>query len=158
MTVEYPAVYNSGTSSWQTLAQSLPDGGEDGQVLTKSSSASYDVDWETLDLSTKADKLLSINSSSASYYSLVLSDANKLVELTSSSFNDLGIPTNSSVAFPIGTQITILQVGTGQVGLSPASGVTLNATPGVYTRAQWSSVTLIKRDTDTWVAIGDLTA
>jgi hypothetical protein len=43
------------------------------------------------------------------------------------------------------------------------SGVTLNGTPQgtaniIKLRAQWSSVTLIKRATDTWVALGDLQA
>jgi hypothetical protein len=37
-------------------------------------------------------------------------------------------------------------------------GVTINATPGLKLRAQWSSATLVKRNTDTWVLVGDLSA
>jgi hypothetical protein len=42
--------------------------------------------------------------------------------------------------------------------ITATGGVTINATPGLKLRAQWSSVTLIKRATDTWVALGDLQA
>lgn len=47
--------------------------------------------------------------------------------------------------------------GAGQVTVGGA-GVTINATPGLKLRTQWSSATLIKRATDTWVAVGDLSA
>ena len=70
----------------------------------------------------------------------------------------LTIPTNASVAFPNGTQIVILQTGTSQVTLAGASGVTVNGTPGLKLRAQWSSATLIKRADNVWVALGDLSA
>jgi hypothetical protein len=112
--------------------------------------------WATLDLSTKADKLLSTNARVASY-SLVLSDADKIVEMNVGSANNLTVPLNSSQPFPIGTEITIIQTGSGQTTIVPTGGVTVNATPGLKLRTQWSSATLIKRATDTWIAIGDLT-
>jgi hypothetical protein len=74
------------------------------------------------------------------------------------SANNLTVPLNSSIPFPIGTQITILQVGAGQTTITPIGGVTINSTPGLKLRAQWSSASLIKRATNTWVAIGDLSA
>ena len=86
---------------------------------------------------------------------LVLADAGKMVECNNSSLVTVTVPTNSSVAYPTGTQIQFLQVGTGQISFSGA-GVTLNASPGTKTRGQWSAATLIKRGTDTWVVIGDL--
>lgn len=95
------------------------------------------------------------NAQTASY-TLVLADDGKIVEISNASANTLTVPPNSSVAFPIGTQITILQTGAGQTTLTAGAGVTINATPGLKLRAQWSSVTLIKRGTDTWVALGDL--
>ena len=48
--------------------------------------------------------------------------------------------------------------GTGQTTINPTGGVTVNGTPGLKLRAQWSSCTLVKRATDTWVAMGDLSA
>jgi hypothetical protein len=87
-------------------------------------------------------------------YTLVLGDQGKLIELESGA---LAVPANASVPFPIGTNITVLRTGTGQVVISPVSvDVTINGTPGLTLRTQWSSATLIKRATDTWVAIGDL--
>jgi hypothetical protein len=94
----------------------------------------------------------------AASYTLVLTDKNKLVEMGVGSANTLTVPPNSSVAFPIGSTITILQTGAGQCTLTAGAGVTVNGTPGLKLRTTWSSATLIKRATDTWVALGDLVA
>jgi hypothetical protein len=91
-------------------------------------------------------------------YTTVLTDRDKLVEISSASGVTLTIPTNASVAYPVGTSIDILQTGAGQVTIAGAGGVTVNATPGLKLRTQWSSATLFKRATDTWVVFGDLTA
>jgi hypothetical protein len=91
-------------------------------------------------------------------YTLVLTDKDKLVEIANASANNLTVPLNSSVAYPVGTQINILQTGAGQTTVVATGGVTINATPGLKLRAQWSSATLIKRATDTWVLVGDLSA
>jgi hypothetical protein len=98
---------------------------------------------------------LSIVEKTASY-TLVLSDKDKLIEMNSSSANDLTVPLNSSEAFPVGSQINILQIGTGQTTVAATSGVTINATPGLKLRARWSSATLIKRAENFWVLVGDL--
>jgi hypothetical protein len=87
-----------------------------------------------------------------------ISDAGKLVELSNTSAITVTMPLNSSVPFPVGTQINLLQTNTGQVSVVGAGGVTLNATPGAKLRTQWSFATLIKRATDTWVLVGDITA
>lgn len=102
-----------------------------------------------------ASSTLSTNAQTVSY-TLVLADKDKLVEVSNASANTLTVPPNSSVAYPVGTQITVLQTGAGQTTITPGSGVTVNGTPGLKLRDQWSSATLIKRATDTWVAIGDL--
>jgi hypothetical protein len=91
-------------------------------------------------------------------YTLVLSDKAKMVEMGVGSANTLTVPTNSSVAFPIGTTILVTQTGAGQTTIAGASGVTVNGTPGLKLRTQWSSATLIKRGTDAWLVIGDLSA
>jgi hypothetical protein len=100
---------------------------------------------------------VSTNAQVASY-TLVLADKNKVVEIANGSANTLTVPPNSSVAFPVGSQITFIQTGAGQTTITPGAGVTINGTPGLKLRAQWSSATLIKRATDTWVALGDLSA
>lgn len=94
--------------------------------------------------------------SGSATYTLVLSDVGKMVERDNSSANTITVPPNSDVAFPIGCQIIVLQTGTGQTTITPGVGVTVNGSPGLKLRAQWTSATLIKRATNTWVAIGDL--
>jgi hypothetical protein len=91
-------------------------------------------------------------------YTLVLSDKDRMLELVGSVASTLTIPSESSVNYPIGTQINLLQVATGQFTITPASGVVVNSTPGLKLRTQWSSATLIKRGSNIWVAIGDLSA
>lgn len=97
-----------------------------------------------------------------SSYILTLSDQSKMIEINSSSSTTVGIPLDSSVNFPIGTYIIILQTGTGQITIDPAIGVPssviVNATPGLKLRAQWSMATIIKRSANLWVASGDLVA
>ena len=95
-----------------------------------------------------------------SNYTLVLGDKNKIVEMNLAGANTVSVPTNASVAFPVGSQITITQYGAGKtqvVAVTPAT-TTIRSTPGVYLRAQYSSATLIKRATDEWYLVGDLSA
>ena len=99
-----------------------------------------------------------INQQTGTTYTTVLTDRDTLVELNNASAITVTIPPNSSVAYPVGTSIDILQTGAGQVTVAAGAGVTVNATPGLKLRAQWSSATLFKRATDTWVVMGDLSA
>jgi hypothetical protein len=92
-------------------------------------------------------------------YTLTLADQSRFLLLSNgSTAGSVTIPTNASIAFPVGTQIQVVQSGTGQITITPKSGVTISGTPGLKLRTQWSSATLVKVATDTWVAIGDLSA
>ena len=100
---------------------------------------------------------------STNAYTLVAGDAGKLLLASNSSTaGTVYVPTNASVAFATGTQITILQTGSGQLTISattPATTTILStgataASPKC--RAQYSAITLIKTATDTWYAIGDI--
>ncbi len=94
----------------------------------------------------------------ATSYTLVLGDAYKLIEMEVSTANTLTIPTNASVAFPLGTQILVSQLGTGQTTITPAVGVTIRSSGGkTKTAAQYAMCTLIKRGTNEWYLSGDLT-
>lgn len=107
----------------------------------------------------KTELLGAANSQTGTSYTFVLTDGeDKLVEMSNAAAITATVPLNSSVAFPVGTQINVLQTGAGQVTIAATGGVTLNGTPGLKLRAQWSAATLIKRATDTWVAVGDLAA
>ena len=104
-----------------------------------------------------ATSTLPINAQTESY-TLVLADKDKIVEMSNASANTLTVPLNATVAYPVGTQINIIQTGAGQTTVAATGGVTINSTPGLKIRAQWSSATLIKRATNTWVLVGDLSA
>jgi len=91
-------------------------------------------------------------------YTLVLTDKNKFIEMNLAGANTVSVPTNASVAFPIGSQIHITQYGAGKtqiVAVTPGT-TSVRSTPGTYLRAQYSSATLIKRATDEWYLVGDL--
>jgi len=94
----------------------------------------------------------------ASYTLSLLTERDNLIEVSSSSATTLTIPTDATLNFPVGTSIDILQTGSGQVTIAGAGGVTVNSTPGLKLRTQWSSATLFKRAANTWVVYGDLTA
>lgn len=88
---------------------------------------------------------------------LALSDAGTLQKFNSSSNYTLTVPPNSSVAFPIGTEIEVMRYGSGTVTLAQGSGVTINKDGSVLTIAnQYTSVVLKKFAADIWVAQGNL--
>ena len=91
-------------------------------------------------------------------YTLVLTDAYKIVEMDKSTAVTVSVPRNINVAFPIGTEIKIAQLGTGQVTISPLSTVTIRSNGGKNkTTAQYSIATLVKRDVNEWYLYDDIT-
>jgi|DEB0MinimDraft_10_1074344.scaffolds.fasta_scaffold49202_3 hypothetical protein len=97
-----------------------------------------------------------LNTQTGTTYTLVLTDASKLVTLNNAAAITLTIPPNSSVAFPVGTKVDLVQLGAGTVTVAEGSGVTVNATPTKDFRAQYSAASCIKIATDEWVLVGDL--
>lgn len=99
-----------------------------------------------------------INTQTASY-TLILSDGMKVVEMNAAGANNLTVPPNASVAFPIGTLIDVTQIGAGQTTIVADTGVTVSSKDGnLKLTGQWSGATLYKRATNTWVLLGDLTS
>ena len=99
----------------------------------------------------------SINAQTGTTYTLVLTDRSKLVTLDNAAAIAVTIPTNASVAFPIGTQIDLCQIGAGKVTFNGA-GVTINSKDNLLSiGAQWVAVSLFKTAEDTWLLIGNLT-
>jgi hypothetical protein len=102
---------------------------------------------------------LTLNAQTGTTYTLVLADAHKLVTLSNSSAITLTVPPNSSVAFEVGDQIGLLQLGAGQVTVAAGSGVTLRAQgTKVKLFGQYALATLIKIGTDEWVLVGNTVA
>ena len=105
---------------------------------------------------------LSLNAQTGTTYTFVLADNGKLVTASNASAQTYSIPTNASVAYPIGTQINIIQIGAGQVTINAVtSGTTTVSSTGATAtapklRAQFSSATCIKASTDLWYVVGDI--
>jgi hypothetical protein len=91
-----------------------------------------------------------------SYTLDTLDHQDNIVEMNSGSATTFTIPTNAALAWPIGASMDIFQTGDGEVTIAASGGVTLNGTPGFKLRTQWSSATILKRGTDSWVVYGDL--
>ena len=94
-------------------------------------------------------------------YTLQLTDKNKFIKMNiTSTANTVTVPLDSTVTFPEGAQIHIIQYGTGKTQIVGASGsVILYSTPGAYLRDRYSSATLLKcAAANTWMLMGDLSA
>ena len=99
-----------------------------------------------------------INAQTITPYTLVATDLGKLITMNASTGMTLTIPANSSVPFTIGDRVDVVQIGTGALEIAAGVGVTVNATPGLKLRTQWSSATMVKINTDQWIVMGDLKA
>ena len=99
-----------------------------------------------------------INAQVGTAYTGVLADGSKVVTMSNAAANTFTIPTNASVAYAVGTCVTVIQLGAGATSVAGDIGVTLNgvsAGSGAL-GGQYSAVTLFKIATDTWVASGDI--
>jgi hypothetical protein len=102
--------------------------------------------------------MIALNAQTGTTYTAVLADDGKLITLDNASAITFTIPTNASIAFGIGTQLNIMQLGAGQVTIAGA-GVTLrSAGTKLKTNGQYSVATCVKIATDTWVLVGNLAA
>ena len=103
---------------------------------------------------------IAINNQTGTTYTTVLADNSKLVTLANASAIAVTIPPNSSVAYPIGAQITLAQYGAGQPTISGGSGVTIVSTGATAAtpklRVQYSTATCIQTSTNTWLVVGDI--
>jgi hypothetical protein len=120
------------------------------------SGAHYGDGSQLLNLNSK-NILTSVSPIADNSYTLTLSDANTVLTFNNGSSITLQIPTNSSVNFPNGTQILIVQLDAGQVSITAVSGVTLLSVSGKVTTSFTNSIaSLVKLDTDTWIVGGDV--
>jgi len=93
--------------------------------------------------------------STSNNVNLTLINASQYIRMTSGSSRTLTVPTNASVAFPIGTQVDIHRVS-GAVTVAASGGVTVNTPETLNLRKPHSSASLIKVGTDEWDLVGDL--
>ena len=86
---------------------------------------------------------------SGTTYTLELSNVFSTVMLSNAALVTVTVPTNASVAFPTGTQISLQSLGAGGVTLTTTS-LTLNGSSPNTTIAQNEVMVLEKTGTDTW--------
>jgi hypothetical protein len=103
-----------------------------------------------------------LNAQTGTTYTTVLNDSYQtLITQSNASANAIKIPTNASVAHPIGTVITVLNIGAGLCTISAVtSGTTTILSAGAVaaapTVAQYKSAACIKTGTDTWYVVGGI--
>jgi hypothetical protein len=106
-----------------------------------------------------ATAMIAIRASTSASVTGLLADDGKLVTMSNASANTFTIPPNSSVAFGIGTQINIAQLGAGQTSIVAGAGVTLNSAGAkLKLSAQYAVCTCVKTDTNEWFVVGSLSA
>jgi hypothetical protein len=154
----------TGDISAVTAGTGLSGGGTSGAVtLSIDTAVTVDVSTaQTLTNKTLTAPIvnLALNAQTGTTYTFVLADNGKLVTASNSSAQTYTIPLNSSVAFPIGAQINLIQIGSGQVTIVGAGGVTISSNAATSAqpkcRNQFASATCIKVASDTWYVIGDI--
>lgn len=96
-------------------------------------------------------------------YVVRLSDAGKTIVMNSSSANSITIPLDSQVNFPVGSQLAVIQKGSGQTsfvgGTDGTTSVVINSkNSNKRIAARYSQAIIVKDAPNTWILMGDLTA
>jgi len=144
------------TMLWDSSEEKLVITGTDGQNALEVA----DGDVEITDQLTVSGGLvapLQINAQTGTTYTFVIGDAGKLVTSSNGSAQTVTVPPNSSVAFAVGTQIIVQNIGSANATLAQGSGVTIQSKDSnKEIDGQYAAATLIKTATDTWSLIGAL--
>ncbi len=145
----------NGSPNFNQLLQNLVQGA--GIVISTDNlgNTTFSVNSSTIIINSSSI-VTPVNTQTSSYVAQ-LGDLNGIVEMGVSTACTFTVPPNSSVAFPVGSTITVNQLGAGQVTLTAGAGVTILTPYSLTTRVQYSTVSVIKIATDTWMAAGDLT-
>jgi hypothetical protein len=100
---------------------------------------------------------IGVNAQTGTTYTLALADKGKKVTMDNAAANTLTIPTNASVAFPVGTILGVSMIGAGTTTVDGATGVTVNgvSSGGAAIAARYTGVTLTKIGADTWLMEGN---
>ena len=109
-----------------------------------------------LDLNGKAIPL-AYNAQTGTTYTAVLTDADKIISMNNASANTLTIPANTSVAYPVGTKLNIMQLGAGATTVAITTDtLNVNANFTLVLNGQYAMATAVKVTSTTWVLTGNL--
>ena len=149
-----------GSDGWTVVL--APGGGGSADQVSYDNAASglsaENVQDAIDELASAGGGLVPLNTQSGTSYSLVVSDAGKVVRTTNSAEVTISIPTNAVQAIPVGATIAIRQAGLGQVVLEASSNVVLNVPDGsdAATSRRGATIMLHKVGVDEWDLTGDL--
>lgn len=164
-------INNDGDITGVTAGTGISGGGTSGTVtvsidtsVTADLTTAQTLTNKTLTTPTLNDPKINLafDPQTGTTYTPVLNDNGQVVTMNNSSANTFRIPTNASVAFPIGTQINVLQIGTGVTTINAVtSGTTSILSTGStaaapFLRARYSAATCLKAGTDLWYVFGDI--
>jgi hypothetical protein len=164
-------INNDGDITGVTAGTGITGGGTSGTVtvaidtsVTADLTTAQTLTNKTLTTPTLNDPKINLafTADTGSSYTAVLTDNGKVVTMNNGSGNTFRLPTNASVAFPIGTQINVLQIGAGQTTINAVtSGTTTIQSTGATAaepklRVRYSAATCVKAGTDLWYVFGDI--
>jgi hypothetical protein len=162
---------NDGDITGVTAGTGITGGGTSGTVtvaidtsVTADLTTAQTLTNKTLTTPTLNDPKINLafDPQTGTTYTTVLNDNGQVVTMNNSSANTLSIPTNASVAYPVGTQINVLQIGAGQTTIQAVTSGTTTILSTAATaaapkiRARYGMATCIKAATDTWYVVGDI--
>ena len=139
---------------WDSSAESLTITGTNAQTAL----AVADGDVTITDKLTVSGGLvapLGVDTKTGSY-TLVEADQGKCMVMNSSSNYTFTIPANSAVSWPVGTTVTFVRLGVGELTIAITSDTLASKDSAVKVAGQYASATAIKTASTTWVLIGSL--
>ncbi len=152
--------FNSATAGdtmlWDASEEKLVITGTNGQNSLEVADGDVSI-TDSLTVSGGLIAPLQINAQTGTTYTLVAADAGKLITSSNGSAQTITVPPNSSVAFAVGTQIIVQNIGAANATLAQGSGVTIQSKDSnKEIDGQYAAATCIKTATDTWSLIGAL--
>jgi hypothetical protein len=139
-----------GTTSWTTVGTAgiNSTGGTLGYSLTAGSSNV--TSWQP------SGAYIPVATGGTVAYTFGSADQGKILEFNGTF--TVTVPPEATYNFPTGSVLNLLNISTGTITVAGGAGVTVNGNPGLKLSTQWSGASIVKRSTNTWVAVGDLSA
>lgn len=119
-----------------------------GYVLTVSTGGT--TTWEP------AGEIIPIATGGTVAYTFQSGDIGKILEFNGTF--TVTVPPESTFNYATGSVLNVLNIGTGTITIAGGTAVTVNGSPGLKLSTQWAGASIIKRGSNSWVAIGDLSA
>lgn len=162
-TLTAPVINGTVTTTGLTLPAYTMNGNVDvgGNAIVSSSNGDIDItpNGTGKTVITNIDAPLDINAQTGTTYTGVLADSGKLITMSNASANTFTIPANASVAYPVGTQIHIEQLGAGATTVAITTDtLNVNANLTAVLNGQYAVATAVKNTSTTWTLFGNLVA